>query len=407
MEMKGSNQSLVKTTNQLLIIKEIRQNGQLSRSELAKRLKLSNPSVSKNVDDLISKGLIVETGSVVTDVGRRPIMLQFNGKHGCVAVIDLSSDDGRICIADLLGNKLKYSRIEGGKVFTVEILEGMIDTLRAMLSDIGNKCGKLIGICIGAPGVVDPSTGRIQWSSRFENFRELDLEYMFGKAFGVPVTVKNDVNLAVCGERIFGCGNGADSMIYINVDAGVGVGIVIDGKLYEGRRGFAGDLGVLLVDCEKALKASKDTGGYMDMILENVLSIYSITNDVKAMFSGGKQTVLRTYVSSVDEITFSDIVKAYGMGDEQVTLVVDKYAKVLAILLKNLASLFDVELLVLGGQITKLGSSFTNVIMDSFLTFPGYSMADIRISRLLDTAVIFGGIDTATQNAIERIIDGE
>lgn len=405
MEVKGSNQSLVKTTNQALIIKAIREKGKMSRSELAKLLSLSNPSVSKNVDNLIEKGLLIETGSLVTDVGRRPIMLEFNGHHGCVAVVDFSSSDGRICIADLDGNKLKYSRIEGGKIISKAMLEGVIFTLGSMLKDIGHKCGSLIGICIGVPGVVDPDTGKIHWSARIEDYKELDLVEMFGSAFNVPVTIKNDVNLAVCGERFFGCGDNAENMIYVNIDAGIGIGIVLDGQLYEGRRGFAGDLGVLLADMNTAVNA--DRSDYMKLLLENKISIYSMVNECAVMFDSSRETLLRTIVSNSSELVFNDLVKAYGMGDTAVRSILGKYAKNIAVLMKNLVSLFDVDLLVIGGPTTRLGSSFINDITDFFLSLPGYATAQIRASRLLDTAVIYGGMHTAAQTAINEIIEGD
>ncbi len=403
MDVKGSNQSLVKTTNQALIIKAIREKGKMSRSDLAKLLSLSNPSVSKNVDNLIEKGLLIETGSLVTDVGRRPIMLEFNSHHGCVAVIDFSSSDGRICIADLDGNKLKYSRVEGGKIISRDMLEGVIVTLKSMLRDIGAKCGPLIGICIGVPGVVDPKNGRIHWSARIEGYKELDLVHMFNEVFGVPVTVKNDVNLAVCGERVFGCGDNAENMIYVNIDAGIGVGIVLDGKLYEGRRGFAGDLGVLLSDMDVAISSPRSD--YMKLLLENKISTYSMVSECSAMLDSERETILRSIVSDSSEIVFNDLVKAYGMGDTAVRGILSKYARCIAVLLKNLVSLFDVDLLVIGGQTTRLGSSFINEITDFFLSLPGYATAQIRASRLLDTAVIYGGMSTAAQTAINAVIE--
>ncbi len=403
MEIKGSNQSLVKTTNQALIIKAIRENGKMSRSDIAKLLSLSNPSVSKNVDNLIEKGLLIETGSLVTDVGRRPIMLEFNGRHGCVAVIDFSSSDGRICIADLDGNKLKYSRVEGGKIISKNMLEGVIVTLRSMLNDIGNKCGPLIGICIGVPGLVDPANGKIHWSARIEDFKNLDLAEMFSTAFGVPVTIKNDVNLAVCGERVFGCGNNAENMIYINIDAGIGIGIVLNGKLYEGSRGFAGDLGVLLADMNDAVEGNPCL--HMKRLLETKISTYSMVTEAGAMLDSGRETLLRGIVSNSSEIVFSDLVKAYGMGDNAVREILTKHAKNIGLLMKNLVSLFDVDLLVLGGPTTRLGSSFINDMTDFFLSLPGYATAQIRASRLLDTAVIYGGMYTASQAAINSIIE--
>ncbi|MBE6752847.1 MAG: ROK family transcriptional regulator [Ruminococcaceae bacterium] len=407
MEQKGSNQRLVKVTNQHLIIKEVRARRQMSRSDLAKVLKLSNPSVSKHVDDLIAKGLLVETGSMVTDVGRRPIMLQFNGRHGCVAVVDLSSNDARLCVADLLGNKLEYSRVEGGQMITVESIDRIIVTLRDMLSNLGNRCGPLIGVCIGAPGIVEPETGRIQWSARIEDYENLDLRGRFEKAFDAQVIIKNDINLAVVGERIFGAGGGLESMLLLSIDAGVGLSAIIGGKLYEGIRGLACDLGVLLNDSEEILDLDMDGRSYMPHLIERRVNIYSLTDSVRAMLDEGRESVLREWVTENDDLTFDDIARAYGMNDPMTVRVVRRYAKRVAILCKNLSSLFDVELILLGGMIAKLGSSFLSELLGFYSILPGYGSSELKLSKLFDSAVIFGGIDTATQYAIDRIIGQE
>lgn len=406
MDTKGSNQSLVKVTNQALIVKEVRSKKRVSRSELAKLLQLSNPSISKHVDALIAKGLVVETGSLMTDVGRRPIMLEFNGKHGCVAVVDMSSNDCRICIADLHGNKLEYSRVEGGQIITGAVLERIISTLKEMIGNIGERCGQLLGICIGAPAVVEPKTGKIHWSARIENYDRIDLCGMFKTAFGVPIIVKNDINLAVVGEQIFGAGGNVDNMMYISIDAGVGQSVIIGGELYEGMRGVACDLGVLLPCVDEVLDIDAPPGRqYLPYILERTMSIYHLVDNVKTRFSDGRDTVMRDWVSDVEDITYDDIVKAYGMGDPMVVSIVRRFAKGVAIIVKNMASLFDVDLILLGGVVAKLGSSFLNEILNTLSNLPGYAKVNLKLSKLFDTAVIFGGIETTTQYIIEKIID--
>lgn len=405
MTQKGSNQSLVKVTNQHLIVREVRAGHQLSRSDLAKKLQLSNPSVSKHVDDLIAKGLLIETGSLVTDVGRRPIMLEFNGKHGCVAVIDLSSTDARLCIADLLGNKLEYARVEGGQIITFDILERIILTLRDMLTNLGERCGKLVGICIGVPGGIDPETGRILWSSRIENYQELDIREMFQRAFRAPVLVKNDGNLAVVGEQSFGAGNGLSSLLMVNIDAGIGVSAIIDGKLYEGASGFACDFGVHLNMSSEEIDNIQDGADCLDYMIERQMNIFHLTESVAAMMETGRETVLREWVNSPSELTFDDVVRAYGMSDALAQHAVRRFARQVAVQCKNLCSLFDVELLLLGGTIAKLGTAFLNEILAFYNILPGYSHPEIKLSKLFETAVIFGGIGTATDYAIDRIIE--
>ena len=101
-ENLGRNCTTIKNANQMLIVEEIRRNGQMSRSDLAKKLQLSNPSVSKNIEDLERRNIIKTTGSAITEVGRRPIMLHFNKDCGCVGAINFSHSDGvRVCLANM------------------------------------------------------------------------------------------------------------------------------------------------------------------------------------------------------------------------------------------------------------------------------------------------------------------
>ncbi len=405
METKGSNQSLVKITNQHLIVREVRSNRQLSRSDLAKKLQLSNPSVSKHVDDLIAKGLIVETGSLVTDVGRRPIMLEFNAKHGCVAVIDLSSNDARICVADLMGNKLEYARVEGGQIITTEVLERIILTLRDMMTNLGDRCGRLVGICIGMPGIVEPETGRILWSIRVENYQEADICELFRKAFHAPVMLKNDVNLAVVGEQKFGAGGGVSSLMLVNVDVGIGIGVMIDGKLYEGAGGIACDIGVQLSASEEEIEGIQNGLDCLQYMLEHKINVNRLTSRVASMMESGRETVLRDWISRPEELSFDDVVRAYGMSDPMTVQCVRGFARQIAVACKNLSSVFDVELILLGGAAARLGTPFINEITAFYGILPGYSHPDIKLSKLFDTAVIFGGIVAATDYAIDRIIE--
>ena len=119
----------------------------------------------------------------------------------------------------------------------------------------------------------------------------------------------------------------------------------------------------------------------------------------------GRETVLREWVNSPSELTFDDVVRAYGMSDALALQVVRRFARQVAVQCKNLCSLFDVELLLLGGTIAKLGTAFLNEILAFYNILPGYSRPEIKLSKLFETAVIFGGIGTATDYAIDRIIE--
>lgn len=303
MENVGSNQSLVRIVNQELIVEEIRRHKQLSRSELAKTLKLSNPSIYKHIEDLKEKGLIVEVGSVKTHVGRRPIMLKFNAKCACVAAIDLSGRNVRICISDLEGTIIQSGEIEDVEYIDEDVILTVEEELEQMLKKAEKKCGRLCAICIGSPGNIDPETGLIRYALRIRDFEKLNLGEMFSRRFGVKTIVKNDVNLAVGGEHVFGVGAGVRNLIYVSVDKGVGAGIILSHTLYEGSRGFAGEIGLTLHNGDR---------------LDEICSIDRIVNDISQCCKNGESLCIDGRQIPYNEITLDIIAEAIAYGDETV-----------------------------------------------------------------------------------------
>ena len=140
-------------------------------------------------------------------------------------------------------------------------------------------------------------------------------------------------------------------------------------------------------------------------MLEHRLNITRLVEKVAALMESGRETVLREWAASPEEITFDDVVRAYGMSDPMTVQCVRCFARQMAVQCQNLSSVFDVSMILLGGAGARLGTPFLNEITAFFNMLPGYSKPEIRISKLVETAVIFGGIVTATDYAIDRIIE--
>ena len=102
--------------------------------------------------------------------------------------------------------------------------------------DKQNSPRPLLNISIGTPGDIDRKTGDFLYAPRFQNCSVRNLQHFFNDTFHVDVFVKNDVNLATMGENLFGAGIGCSNMLYVSVDYGIGSGVILNGKLYEGSR---------------------------------------------------------------------------------------------------------------------------------------------------------------------------
>ncbi len=241
-KMVGRKQHDIKNANHRLILEQLRHKERLSRIELARNLSLSAPSISKNVDELIRKNVLLETGTVITSAGRRPCMVEINRNYGCVAVVDFSSEDTRIALANMRAELIDFCTVPGGAWLNDAHLQKVKERLRQML-DKQNSPRPLLNISIGTPGDIDRKTGDFLYAPRFQNCSVPKSSAFFNDTFHVDVFVKNDVNLATMGENLFGAGIGCSNMLYVSVDYGIGSGVILNGKLYEGSRGFSEKLG--------------------------------------------------------------------------------------------------------------------------------------------------------------------
>lgn len=382
MRNKGRNQSIVKEINRTLIIEEVVAAGEISRSELAKKLNLSNPSVSKHVDALISKGILIETGAKKTVVGRRPIILQFNADYGCVAVIDLSKKEARICVSDLLGSKIETAHIEGGESISPELIGRAEAALHELLLKNGDKYGKLLGITVIVAGTVSSVTGEIRIEANVQPLRSTDICSLYSRSFDAHVFVKNAANLAVVGERFHGAGIGETSILYLGIDQALGLGVVSDGRIFEGMSGTACDISSVLLFNDP---------GKRPRTLAQIYGMESLVNMAKELFETAPDCVLNEWTVP-ENLSGEDIIRACSVGDKAVLSVVKRFAAITATACHDLSCLFDTNLIIIGGMASRLSDQFLDEVKACYALLPGCNNREIKLAKSTDNT-IFGGID--------------
>ena len=399
----GSNCTTVKNTNQLLIIDELRTNGSLSRSDLAKRLHLSNPSISKNVEDLKNRGILIETGPAITDLGRRPVMLRFNENCGCVIAISFTNQDGAyVCLSNLDGRFFETVNVPGEHVFDEKLKGGVLEAIRRLLSKYSAVCGKLMCICIACPGIIDPYDGHIIYALQIPDSANIDFNEIFGKEFGVPVVVKNDVNLAASGEHSFGAGKGCTEMLYVYINQGIAGGLILRNELYEGVSGYSGEIGLIKTEIRETSSYTDEQ--YFRSTKFDVTSAI-IIEKIAERFDAGEPTVLRDMVSSSSEITLEHVNEAVKQGDRLCCSLIGYSARVLASLLLTINQILDLELFVLAGTVELFGDFYINAIKQHFASSPLGSNVDVTFSKLGDMASVYGGVNKAIEVALENLVE--
>lgn len=228
-----------RTFNQQLVLRALHDHSPLSRADLARLTGLTRTSVGDLVGALIEDGLIEEVGRGRSSGGKSPILLRVapDGRH--LIGLDLGDAQFSGAVVNLRGEILCsiHLPLEGrdGDA-AVELVFRLLDALRA------DDRSPLLGIGIGAPGIIDSSTGTVRWSVNL-NWADLSLGPLLERRYGVPVVVANDSHAAALAELTFFRRPRPNNLIVIKVGRGVGAGIILNGQLFQGDGYGAGEFG--------------------------------------------------------------------------------------------------------------------------------------------------------------------
>ncbi len=237
MAEKGKVPQDIREANRELIFKLLRKTAALSCTEIAKETGLSNAGVEKIVDGLVEKNLLVVKKEEYPKVkGRRPIRYCINGRAGAVAAFNFT--DGYVSVLDVAGTELFIDRLPASDgVYTKEVLTEFLSRLK-------DKCDaenlKLVVSAVALVGKQRSDSGEIVFSKAFEE--GINLKEIFEETLGVPAEITNDTYLALIAEM--NCRE-IDDAAYIYFGNGISCAFVLNGRIYTGANGFAGELGLL------------------------------------------------------------------------------------------------------------------------------------------------------------------
>ncbi|MDA7025133.1 ROK family transcriptional regulator [Bacillus sp. CLL-7-23] len=246
--MQRGTFQLMKSVNKSIILNKIRTAEPISRAEIAKETKITPPTVSSIVKELIDQGLVKESRLGHSSGGRKPTMLHIHTGAFYVIGVDAGPEAVEGVLTDLSGHILQRSSCLLKKPITsgqfIEVLKNVIRTILD-LSKVNQE--KIIGIGIAMHGVVDTETGMSLIAPNL-NLKNTPIQAELEKEFDLRVKVENDARAMALGESWFGGHGDIASMAVVNIGRGVGAGVVINGKLYYGAHGIAGEFGHMTID---------------------------------------------------------------------------------------------------------------------------------------------------------------
>jgi glucokinase len=308
--------------------------------------------------------------------------------------IDLGGTQLRAVVADLEG------RIEGeeiGRSHTEEgpeaVMARMEETLRAAARGAGLALEDLKGVGIASPGAVDVRRGIVPDAPQLPGWRDVPLVDLMASRLGVPVVLENDASAGALGEHTFGAGRGAPYMLYLTVSTGVGGGIIIDGDLYRGASGAAGELGHVIIQADGPPCGCGGRG-----CVESLVSGTAIARRGEELVEEGKSPALAEMRRAGGRVTAEMVARAALAGDSTSLECMREVGRYLGIALAGFVNTFNPTAILIGGGVARAGDLF----MDEART----TMSSLAMSQpLRDVRVDLGtlGDRVSTLGMIARL----
>jgi predicted NBD/HSP70 family sugar kinase len=327
--------------NRLKVLEVVREEGTVSRAEIAISTGLARSTVSTLVGELQRAGLVVEREDAraggQTGSGRPPLMLSMDPGAGAVIGIQFDHDYVRVAIADLslsiLAEGVKESDVDHD---AQDGLAAAATLAEVLLGQAGVEASRLIGAGVALSGPVDRNTGLVSSSAILPGWVGVDAASWLSERLGVPVHVDNDANLGALAESVLGAGRGTTEMAYVMLSSGIGGALILGGRLYRGARGTAGEIGHVSVDETGAMCRCGNRG-----CLETLVGGAALTELLRR--SHGEDITIERMISLAEE------------GDPGCQRVIADAGRTVGRVVGAICNEYNPERIVVGGELALAG----------------------------------------------------
>jgi predicted NBD/HSP70 family sugar kinase len=376
----GSLESL-RRLNRLRVIHALRDQGLISRAEIARRTGLSRSTVSSLVTELQADGLVVERSEPASAYGehggRPPTLLSFDASAGVAVGIDFDHHHLRVALSDLSSTILAERELPlDTDHLAHEGLDAATELVSQVIAEAGVDRGRIVGAGMCLPGPIHRPTGVVGSTAILPGWVGVTAAEEMRTRLDLPIIVDNDANLAALAEAAFGAGRDAKDLVYLMISSGIGAGLVLNGRLYRGAEGLAGELGHVLVDPEGAVCRCGNRG-----CLETVAGMDALADQLR-----------RSHGEGLDG---HKIVALARDGDLGARRVIADAGRAIGTVAATLVNVLNPELLIVGGDLAEAGDLVLDGVRESLAraALPTAAEAATVVAGTLgDRAEVLGAI---------------
>lgn len=343
--------------NRRLILNLLRNQGPISRAELALATGLSPAAVTFVVTELIDDTLVVEREAVTSSNGRRPIPIDINYEAHLALGFKLNRDNIDCVLTDLATSPLATLDARVSDTTPEGMITAILEAIPQLLSEAGRKEKDIMGIGVSIPGEVDPKKGVCLQSPRF-GWRDLPFAELLAERVHAPVWIDDDVNAFAIAQKLFGAGRSHRNFAALAIGAGIGCSLVLNGEIYHGSNSAAGKLGHVtsvpggeLCEC-----------GRRGCLMAHAAEPYML------------EEWQRRHGSAISRVAF---VGAAASGDETAIAILNEAGSRIGRHLADLVNLFDPEVIVVGGESVQFGEALLEPIRKTMVQYLFFSKPEL------------------------------
>lgn len=377
----GIRESNIESILHLLYIEK------MSVSKIAKELHLSKTAVIKILAEMESMNIVQNVALNTSENEKwKRTLYTIKKDAGVITIIEFGSTYVKVVFSYLNGDIFDETYLEDKEFLTLEHLSEIEKIIKDKQKTLDLDGIRMIATIISAPGQINKFKDEIENSFKFKLIKEVAIRNWFETRINMPVLLKNDINLAIIGEQLYGNTDRiAESGILIYIDSGIGGAILNENKIIEGDFGYAAEFGLVETHDQFGNK----------LVYDLICSINSIKKQIAYKKFIGEQTSLE------DKFRYKDVVKAFLQKDSLTVDVIKQTAIKMSELIGNLYNIFNYRQFFIGGRIKSLGHTYLEWIKEGL---NGYnSQITVKYTTLDDESIVYGAIHVGLTYAYKVI----
>ncbi|MDD3233672.1 MAG: ROK family protein [Candidatus Omnitrophota bacterium] len=391
------------------ILEILRRRGPISRPDISKEMGINVVTISNYIDDYIKRGLVYEKELDISEGGRRPALLELNSQSGYIIGVGLNLLNMVGLLVDMKGNIVTKTQIASPRSSVKDVTEAVLEIIREILRRSKSYVPAIKGIGVGIAGLVNKKDGSIHWPQRVDHSYayvsvDLPLREIIEKEFDLPVLIENDATAACFGENWLNLGRGYRNIIYMF--SGVGCGIVINGEIYTGSNGYAGEVSIYNYSKDSVFNCEAGDPCFLKR-WEMDLGITAELNKLLKADKKAETEFLKTAGCGLEDAGLKNIFAAAKAGDKSARKALDGAAVKLGIKIASLVNLLNPQVVIIGGGMEEAGEDFLNEVTQTVKQWAFRQVSDnlkIVYSQLRENSVASGAASLVMQKVFARIL---